>query len=347
MNIAYIAEKIKLVINVEELLNDLGADIKRKTKNELQFKCLNPNHRDRNASSFYNIDKHQFNCLGCSYSGSLFSLIMLVKSCSYEKSVEFLKEYTKLSDDISDDVVLSKMLSIKKKTKETSKLKEIDLPLEFDNDFNKCNKSISEYIIDREINPEIIKKYYIGYCNTGRYRNRLILPIIHFDKIVGFSARATWDCSHNTNIDERYLFESDSPVGKVIWGLFNNYSRNNAIFVEGIFDALRLRQHGLNAFSCLNNDITEFQIKLIATYFNDPIYIMPDNDVGGQNMIKNFHKKIFNKFNIKVSFINTKDPDELDYISANDSFKNAINILDITNNTKFDETTINRLIRRI
>lgn len=345
-NITYTAENIKFVVNIKELLLHFNAKIVNTTKNEIQFKCLNPSHDDHNASSFYNTDKHQFNCLGCTWSGSIFSLVMLVKHVSYEEAVRYLKDYIGLTDNTSDENILSKMLEIKKKKKTDVATKQVGLPAGYDIDFNKCNDVVLEYIKNRNIPDDIIKKYYIGYCNVGRYKDRLILPIVHFDKIMSFSARATWSIDKNALKDERYLFETDSPVGEIIWGLFNNYSRKNAIFVEGIFDALRLRQYGLNAFSCLNNDVTSVQIKLITDNFDGPIYIMPDNDKGGQLMIKNFHSKLYNKIDIKVCSIHCKDPDELSYEAAHESFDTAIDILDLEQ-TVTSTVIIDKIVRRL
>jgi DNA primase len=348
-NPSYIAEKIKMVIDVKLLLNHLGADIKPQRGDEIPFRCLNPDHDDKHASCYYNVKTHQFNCLGCSWGGSIFSLIMLINKMSYHNALRYLKDFTKISDDINDEQVLIKTLSYKQSNKEVRKssvCKETNLPALYENDFNKANSIILEYINRRKIDMSVIEKYYIGYCNEGYFKNRLILPIIHFDTIVGFSARATWDTSINKQRDERYLFESNSPVGQMIWGLFNNYSSKDPIFVEGIFDALRLRQYGLNSFSCLNNDITDDQIELIKKYFNGTIYIMPDNDRGGLKMIENFHKKIYHYLDIRVCKITSKDPDELTIEEAFDSFNTSISILDYNNVIK-PSVNVNRIIRKL
>lgn len=306
----YVIEAIKNVIDVELLLRELGATIKRKSRDEITIKCLNPDHEDRHASCNYNIKKHTWNCLGCEWKGSLFSLVMLTKGIDYRSALKWLKKYTGVSERVHDDDMLMKSLEYKKTMKLIKAMnvdKETDLPNQYENDFKLANPEIVKYIKKRKINKLILKKYFIGFCNAGYYKDRIIIPVIHFDKIVGFVARSTWEMEND--YDDRYLFENDAVVGSMIWGLFNNHNKSKPVFVEGSFDALRLRSYGLNSYSCLSNNVSETQSKLIKKHFDSEIYIMPDADAGGVVMKKRFHEELSHYKKIYVCSIDSPDPD--------------------------------------
>jgi len=346
---SYIANIIKERLDAKALFKELSVNIHRESKDEIWMYCPNPDHDDSHASCSYNTKEHIWNCLGCDWSGDVFSLVMQIEGISYRNARTFLKKLCGVTGKESDEKHLIKNLEYKtarKKIKDLNVDKETNLPTQFSLDFNKANEQIQRYTRLRRINRLIASKYFIGYCNTGYYKNRLILPIIHFSRIVGFVGRATWQT--NKNYDDRYLFESDAPVGSMVWGLFNDHKKQDAVFVEGIFDAIRLRSYRINAYSCLSNNLSEKQIKLIKENFDKRIYIMPDNDAGGDIMRKVFretlaHSKEIYDCKLKIA----EDPDASTREEAWYALKNSRPLTDLPIGQKSYPHIIKTLIRRL
>jgi len=324
-NMNYILDKIKLKIDMSKLFDELNIKIIRKTRDEFNFKCINKSHIDKHASSYYNINKHIWNCLGCDYKGDLLSLVMRIKKVDYNVAFKFLVNFTQISITSPDVEFLMKVIKNKRGFKlgvDEEDLSEIELPAEYDSDFNNANLEIKDYIFKRNLDIDFLYSKFVGFCNDGYFKNRLILPIIYFNKLVGFAARNVLPNESN-NKDNRYLYELKAPIGHMIFGMIKGFSSSNAIFVEGIFDALRLQYYGFNAFSCLNNNLTAIQVKKIIDNFDRDIYIMPDNDAGGELMIKNFYTKLYHYKNIKICNIKSKDPDEATFFEISESINNS------------------------
>lgn len=342
----YIVEMIKDNIDISFLIDELGGCVVSEKGHEIRFHCMNPNHRDRNPSCDYNVLKHQWNCQGCSWGGGLVGLVMRVRGVDYGAAVEYLQIIAGISPGDIDEDILVKTLRRKKVKKETE-IEEIVLPLDFDLDFSKADDSILFFIEKRKITKETIEKYYIGYCNKGRYAGRIIIPIIHFDKIVGFASRATWEIGDG-DPDLRYMYDSGSNVGKLIWGLYNNYDSQNPVFVEGILDALRLRSYGLNSYSCLNNNVTEHQATLIRSLFGDKIYVMPDSDSGGDKMVEKFTDLFIHSKDVRICKImgNGRDPDDLPRDEAVEIIESAKSPYTLKRKNR-KEIEVNKIVRSL
>ena len=178
------------------------------------------------------------------------------------------------------------------------------------------SKNAMSYLIKRNINSKIAKKFGIGYgknswddavnylkklnydldlafqCGAiGKnqsgnyydyYRDRIIFPIIDArSRILGFGARALGDEM------PKYLNTSDSPIffkGKNLYGL-NLLKRNEKIkriiLVEGYMDVIALESFGIKGgVASLGTAFTIDQANILRKYTDD-LYISYDGDEAG------------------------------------------------------------------
>jgi len=104
----------------------------------------------------------------------------------------------------------------------------------------------SNYLIKRGITQEDILKWKIGYCVTGEYQNRIIIPSFNERGNINYFISRTY-----TNDWMRY---KNPPVSRDI--TFNELSidwREDVIIVEGVFDAIKAG----NAIPILGSTIRE------------------------------------------------------------------------------------------
>lgn len=150
----------------------------------------------------------------------------------------------------------------------------VQLPAEFLTLAGKSNKlafrQAKAYLTSRGITEEDIVKYNIGYCETGKYRNSVIVPSYNrsgqvnyfisrsFEKDPGRKYNAP-SCNKNELIGLEYYINWKCPV----------------ILCEGIFDAIALKR---NAIPLFGKTIPKaLMMKLVESETTD-IYLILDKD---------------------------------------------------------------------
>ena len=159
----------------------------------------------------------------------------------------------------------------KKEKPTTYSLKRVRLPREFESLWEDVNdrvgKKARQYLYDRGITPEQIRKHKIGFAAVGKYTGRIILPIIYRKAIVGFTARSF------QGSEPKYLI---APGTKFLYG-YPTKRKEACILVEGPFDKLNIERY-ISDYDCIGGQgsaLTDLQIHALAKYkkivlWNDP-----------------------------------------------------------------------------
>jgi DNA primase len=110
-------------------------------------------------------------------------------------------------------------------------------------------KKAYNYLKQRHVTDEMIKKYQIGFCYQGKYANRIIIPSYDSDEIINyFVARS---------IETRSYRKYDNPEAEKQIIIFNEYLINwdePIQLVEGAFDSIFLP----NAIPMLGKVLSDF-----------------------------------------------------------------------------------------
>ena len=120
---------------------------------------------------------------------------------------------------------------------------------------NPLFRKVKEYARKRNISEGDIKRYNIGYCDSGHYANRIIIPSYDRDNRLNyFIARSVFD-------EEKFKYKNP-PVSKNVIMFENQINWNEPItLVEGVFDAMAVKR---NAIPLLG--------KFVPKTLNDTIY---------------------------------------------------------------------------
>ena len=120
---------------------------------------------------------------------------------------------------------------------------------------NPTFRKVKEYARKRGITKGDIIRYNIGYCDSGHYAGRIIIPSYDMDNRLNyFIARSVFD-------EEKFKYKNP-PVSKNIIMFENQINWNEPItLVEGVFDAMAVKR---NAIPLLG--------KFIPKTLNDTIY---------------------------------------------------------------------------
>ena len=178
---------------------------------------------------------------------------------------------------------------------------------------NPTFRKVKEYARKRGITQRDIKRYNIGYCDSGHYSNRIIIPSYDSDNRLNyFIARSVYD-------EEKFKYKNP-PVSKNIIMFENQINWNEPItLVEGVFDAMAVKR---NAIPLLG--------KFVPKTLNDTIYkkgvksinILLDEDAQEQALhyTMQFQNQGITTKNIKPS---DKDASDMGFSQVNKILKNT------------------------
>lgn len=220
------------------------------------------NHLDGKGNLEINLEKYQYNCWSCGQTnGTHGSLIKLIK---VHGSKSQLKQYKSLVDyNCSTD-------------SDKTYNKKIRLPKEFisfkDGDERTLSyKEAFNYISERGHNIETLEKYNIGYCDTGKYENRIIIPSYDNKGELNYFTARTY-----VGNKLKYLNPVLPKMDLIVNG--SNICWDSTIFVcEGMLDAISLYPL-LNVIPLLGKELPDYLYYILLKQVKGHICLILDPD---------------------------------------------------------------------
>jgi DNA primase len=187
-------------------------------------------------------------------------------------------------------------------------------------------KNAIHYLKQRDIDEQDVLRYSIGYCPSGDYSNRIIIPSYDADgKLNYFMAR---DMFPNSKFKYKNPPISKDTVG---FELFINWNEP-IVLCEGIFDAIAIRN---NAIPLFGKFPSKTLVKRLVEKRVKKVYVALDEDAK-QDAVK--LSKFLMDYGISTYLLemNGKDPSELGF---NEFWK----IVKNTKQSKFSDIIRGRL----
>ena len=194
----------------------------------------------------------------------------------------------------------------------------VNLPKEFKTFKNIISSNIIgrhalAYLKSRNITEEDILKYNIGYCESGPYKNMVIIPSYDAD------GRLNYFTGRSFEKDAKIKYKNPSVSRDIIpFELFINWDIP-FILCEGPFDAIAIKR---NAIPLLGKNIQSNLMKKIVMSSVEKIYIALDKDA--QKQALSFCERLMNEGKeVYLVDMHDKDPSEM-------GFKNFIETISDT-----------------
>lgn len=194
---------------------------------------------------------------------------------------------------------------------------EVDFPKEYINAIDLFDFRYSSYLkaleyIDKRIGIDLALKLNVGFCNTGDYANRIVVPMFNEAGVIEyFVARAVYDF-----LEPKIL----NPFGDRKSILFNwDTARNfSEVFIaEGVFSALTVYPFGI---ATLGKEITEMQIIRVLHSDVKVVNILLDaNAISDAYAVANRILSLTSRLKIRVLELRDGQPD-------NFSFEHILNL---------------------
>jgi 5S rRNA maturation endonuclease (ribonuclease M5) len=168
----------------------------------------------------------------------------------------------------------------------------------------KWEERCPKYMKDRKITQVMCNEYFLGYCISGKYSRRMIVPIYFQGKLVAFQGRAMYPCNAY-----KYLFNEGIKIGEYIFNYDNVPAESDfVILVEGVFDAWGVKRAGFNEVGAtFGKHLTETGIQTIMRRFRKVLIFW---DMDALPEIKSLADSLEGFVEVYVTFLKGKDPDE-------------------------------------
>lgn len=331
-------EELKFKNDISDIVSSY-VSLKKRGRNLVG---LCPFHSEKTASFNVYPENGSFYCFGCGVGGDVITFIEKIENLDYVEAIKFLAQKANMSLPESDgkEEQLSKL---RRRLFEVNR----ESALFFHNQlYKKDGEKALNYLLKRDLSPQIIKHFGLGYSPENkhilidylkgkgfkdfeltqanlafssnyskpysRFFNRVMFPIIDLrGNVIAFGGRALSD------VKPKYLNTSDTPVFKKSSNLFalnvaKNFCQNNIILVEGYMDVIALHKAGFqNTVATLGTALTSEQAQIISRYTKEVI-ISYDSDEAGQKASARAID-ILRKTNLLIRVLNIpkgKDPDE-------------------------------------
>ncbi len=242
-------EKKKIV----DIFNSLGIpwwdEGKNVTKGWININC--PYCADPSNHCGVNPDTEVVSCWRCGPKGSFVDLLVTVTGLSYPQCKDMISEPIILDGDPVE--ILKAIFAGEQREKTPKEITEVELPREIELITENTNfPLLYRYIKRRRLSINTLIEHGCGICRSGRYMNRMIIPVFCHRKLVAFQAAdltgfANLKYKNSSGDIGNYLYNYDH-IGKVM------------IVVEGILDAWRVGDEAVAAFT---SNLTDQQKTLI------------------------------------------------------------------------------------
>lgn len=313
---------------------------------------LCPFHDDHNASMSVSPDKQIYKCFSCGESGNVFTFVAKYNNISFHEAVILLgkeKGYD-LQDTISNVV----------QDKHTKDYEIYDYACKIyqNNLYTSSGKSAIEYLTNRKIDKDTIKKFKIGLSlnksiiteylvnknyditrlidlgltndrSQDKFLNRIMFPLFDLKgRVVAFSGRI-----YNTKSDSKYINTMETDIFKKGNLLYNYHNAKDSlkktdyvIVMEGFMDVIRASTIGVNnCVATMGTAFTKEHIELLRK-MTDNIILCFDGDKAGEDATVSSLKMLEDN-GITPRIIRLPedlDPDEYILKYGSDSFKYQI-----------------------
>jgi DNA primase len=273
--------------------NVLGKSHKRAREN-YAFTCPKCNHhKPKLEVNLYTDENGQnpFECWVCGFKGRTIKSLLKQLQVPAEQAYEILK-YVRKGEEVGYAPAIS-----------------VELPKEFQPLYNASTTSliaikVRKYLYKRGFTDRDFLKYNIGYCTSGEYRGRVIIPSYNENNQLNtFVGRTFEDAYH------KYRGPQCSKDIVVFENLIN-WSQP-IVLVEGVFDAIAAKR---NAIPVLGKSLSKALIKKIVSNTVEDVYIALDKDARKKALqyveqFLNMGKRVF-----LVDMVE-KDPSEMGFIN--------------------------------
>ena len=283
------------------LANSVLGTGKQTARGNFAYHCPFCNHHKPKLEINFTENKkgeNPWHCWVCDKRGKRLAQIFKQISAS-PKAMEELRALVK-TETAEKEVVVSEAVNLPKEFKTFKNISQNNI----------IGRHALAYLKSRNITEEDILKYNIGYCESGPYKNMVVIPSYDGE------GRLNYFTGRSFEKDVKIKYKNPSVSRDIIpFELFINWDIP-FILCEGPFDAIAIKR---NVIPLLGKNIQSKLMKKIVMSSVDKIYIALDKDA--QKQALSFCEQLLNEGKeVYLVDMQDKDPSEM-------GFENFINLI--------------------
>jgi DNA primase len=338
-------DKILFTARIEEVVGDF-VNLKKRGVNMLG---LCPFHNEKTPSFTVSPAKGIYKCFGCGKGGNSLNFIMDHEQLSYPEALRYLADKYNIEIEETEQ----RQEEIAHKTERESLYILLAAAQKHYSEIlynDEEGRTIGlEYLKERQLNPDIIKSFGLGWSQKGRdafsnwalkngftkeylvktgmsfetdqgtlldrYHERVMFPIHNLSgKVVGFGGRII----RSTGKEAKYINSPETEVynkSKILYGLNQAKKairqQDECIIVEGYMDVLAMVQAGIeNVAASSGTSLTEDQLRLVKRFTDNVIFLFDGDAAGQKAALRAIDMALEQELNVKMLLLPPEhDPD--------------------------------------
>jgi len=287
------------------------------TKRGKEFVGVCPFHQDHRPSLNVSPTKQIFKCFACGAGGGVFQFLMRHQRMTFPEAVRHLAERA----GIPVPQVAPPAGEGDRSPSREALAKVVLFAARFYRDrlHDSAGRAALEYVRKRQLSDDSIARFGLGCAPDAwealrsaarregfsdrqllaaglvaqrdngscydRLRNRVVFPILDASgQVIAFGGRAldAGDRAKYLNSPETVLFDKSANLYALNWAREEIVSTQQAVVVEGYFDALMCLQAGIgNVVATLGTSLTERHVRTLARYAREAVLVF-DADTAGE-----------------------------------------------------------------
>jgi DNA primase len=187
---------------------------------------------------------------------------------------------------------------------------------------------LTKFCYRRDITMNIVRRFKLGKCKSGFYKNRIIFPIttntnqsfLAYSQLTEKSLKK-YKLLYKQNPDNKFYSDRSKKIRNPLGSLnsmllynYNNVKKNSPIIFihEGALDVIRTTMHKFDAVGIFSKSISSYQAELISEKNPDEICLMLDSDAEGKFINRNL-SVLADACECKLSLVKLEigDPDNI------------------------------------
>jgi len=247
----------ELKFDIEQYAKDNLERVRVTSTNQITAVCP---FCERFGGFYISAKKGSWICFKCNERGLRFTkIVAFVEDMTDAEARRFIvKSSVQFRRKETPQSLLSKIKALRGEEHDEDEKVNFPLPEEFIPVYREGDWSYPTYLKQRGIKKETAKKWGLGYCSSGRYADRVIIPI-RCPNGRSFEGRSIWDWKQPKTMGPKGADKSKLLLG---WEFSDKMS--DLTIVEGPFDALKTWQHGANVMALMGKNLSLAQFGLLC-----------------------------------------------------------------------------------
>ncbi|MFT5488357.1 MAG: DNA primase [Alphaproteobacteria bacterium] len=251
-----------------------------------QITVLCPFHDDRQPSLSINLDRKLFHCFACQAKGDILDFVAKIEDISLPDAARIVAHCCGITVEGKSSACRPPPKAAAERQKSSGVTRTIQKGRQHDGKVSGCCPialdQAHQYLFDRNLTPELIRVFGLGYCAQGRLRGRVCIPIHSPDdaEILGYSGRwANDDVPQGT---PRYLMPRGFKKSALLYNYHRVVGTRHLVIVEGYWSVFRLHALNVPAVALMGTSLSDSQMDLFRQSGARQFTLLLDGDKAGR-----------------------------------------------------------------